>query len=231
MKIFNLEKRFDRFHLLIDELELLDGKIYGFIGSNGCGKTTAAKIMAGLLKADGGVIDYEGLTPREITMVSRKPYMLHDTVMKNLAYPLSLRKIKPDKEVIEHYLEMAGLQDMRESYAPSLSAGEQQKLSLIRALIFSPKLIFIDEAFSNLDIESLAAFENFILDKQKKEPVTWVMINHQLSHIRRMCDYVFFMYKGRIEACGTREEIFYKTENEKLKEYFQYETLDSAVGG
>ena len=222
MKISDIKKSFEKFSLSIESLEISEGKIYGIIGPNGCGKTTAMKLMAGIIAPDSGIIDYEGLAPRDITMVMRKPYLLHDTVINNLLYPLKLRKIKPDTGKVDHYLDIAGLQHYRNEYALGLSGGEQQKLSLIRAFIFSPKLIFIDEAFSNMDIESVAFFENFILEMQKKSPITWVIISHQLSNIKRLCEYVYFMHKGEIKISGETNTLLYSPENDDLKNYLQY---------
>jgi len=223
MKITDLHKGFDNFSLHIESLEITEKKIYGLIGPNGCGKTTVMKLMAGLASPESGTIDYENLARQDITMVMRKPYLLHDTVYRNLVYPLKLRKIKPDKDLIEHYLEITGLSNRRDEYAPQLSGGEQQKLALARALIFSPSLIFIDEAFSNMDIESVAFFENYILEEQKKHPRTWVIISHQLSIIKRLCDYVYFMYNGKIAISGATNEVLESSENEKLKQFLKYQ--------
>jgi len=222
MKISNLRKSFDRLSLYVEKLDTIEGKIHGIIGPNGCGKTTVMKLMAGLIEPDSGHIDHENLSPRDITMIFRKPYLLHDTVIRNLVYPLTIRKIKPDNALVEHYLKIANLHDHRDQYAPGLSGGEQQKLSLIRALIFSPKLIFVDEGFSNMDIESVAFFEDYILNMQKTKPVTWVIISHQLSNIKRLCDYVYFMHDGKIEAYGKPDEILHNPENANLKRYLQY---------
>jgi len=226
MKITDLKKDYDRFSLRINNLTLAPGQIHGLIGPNGCGKTTAMKLIAGIVQADSGTIDTEGLTSRDITMAPRKPYFLHDSVYRNLTYPLSLRKIKPDRELVDYYLEIAGLKERRKQYAPGLSSGEQQKLSLIRTLIFSPKLILLDEALSSLDIESATMFEQIILDRQQKEPVTWVVISHQLSLIQRLCSHVYFMYDGSIEADGTTGEILFQPENPRLQRYLQYENLN-----
>jgi len=222
MKIYDLKKNFDKFSIQIDYLDLPEGKIYGIVGPNGCGKTTLMKLMSGVMPPDSGSIDYEGLTPRDITMILRKPYLLHDTVIRNLLYPLKLRRINPDTVQIDHLLEIAGLQNHRDEYALSLSGGEQQKLSLIRALIFSPKLIFIDEGFANMDIESVAFFEDYILDMQRKKPVTWVIVSHQLSNIRRLCEHVLFIHDGKIKASGSTESILSSPENDDLKRYLQY---------
>ena len=225
MRITNVQKRLNGFSLHIESLSLAAGKIHGLIGHNGCGKTTAMKLMAGLLTPDSGTIDYRGLSHRDITMAPRKPYFLRDSVYKNLIYPLSLRGIKPDLERVDQYLEMVGLKDRKKQYAPSLSTGEQQKLSIIRALIFSPQLILIDEAFSNLDIESVCMLEAFILDRQLREPVTWVVISHQISNIQRLCDTVFFMDDGKLEAEGPVDAILLQADHPRLQSYLRHATL------
>ena len=228
MRVSDLEKRFDGFTLRIDRLDIGQGQIIGLIGPNGCGKTTAMKLIAGLIRPNSGAIDYEGLTWRDITMVERKPYFLHDSVYRNLLYPLSLRKISPDPALVDYYLEIAGLSDRRRQYAPRLSTGEQQKLSLVRAMIFSPKLILIDEAFSNLDIESVERFERLILERQNREPVTWIIVSHQLSNIQRLCQRVCFMHNGSIEADGKTDEILFHPETPLLRKYLHYATLSDS---
>ena len=225
MKITNLTKSFDGFKLQIDNFELKSERIYGLIGPNGCGKSTFIKIMAGLLEPSSGNVDYGNLTSRDITMIPRKPYFLHDSVYKNLIYPLTLRKIKLEQSLIEEYLELAGLKDKQRQYALSLSGGEQQKLALVRAFIFNPKLILIDEAFTNLDIESMSLFEDFIHKRQQREPLTWVIISHHLSHIRRLCEHVVFMHGGKIEADGTVQDVMLKPKNALLKRYIEFEAL------
>jgi tungstate transport system ATP-binding protein len=150
---------------------------------------------------------------------------MQTTVYQNLIYPLSLRNIKPDEEKVEFYLEMAGLEDLKTQYAPSLSSGEQQKLSLIRALIFSPKVILIDESFSNMDIESVSVFEEHILDIQKEKPITWFIISHQLSNIKHLCDYVYFLHKGEVEEWGTVNEVLFESKNSHLRKFLHYQTL------
>jgi len=225
MKISNLSKKYENFHLNWEREDYFEPKIYGIIGANGCGKTTFMKILAGLIPPDGGSIDYGDLTPRDMTMVFRKPYLLQKSVIHNLTYPLNIRGIKPDQKQVESYLQMAGLEDLQKQYAPSLSSGEQQKLSLIRALIFSPKVVFVDEVFSNMDIESVSVFENHILEKQRKKPITWFIISHQLSNIKHLCDHVFFMHQGRMEVEGATEDVLFNHQNPNLKKYLQYQTI------
>jgi ABC-type multidrug transport system ATPase subunit len=147
--------------------------------------------------------------------------MMDDTVYNNLVYPLRLRKIKPDPALINEYLDKMRFSDRAKQKARSLSGGEQQKLSLLRALIFKPKLIIADEAMTALDIDSLDLFENLILDEQKKEPIIWIIISHQMTHVRRLAGHVFFMYHGKIEASGSVEEILSRHSNQHLRQYLR----------
>lgn len=197
MRITNLEKTVGKFRLEVDDLYIEPGKIHGIVGPNGCGKTVFLKTAAGIWKPDRGSIDYEGLNMREITMMLQRPYLMDTSVYQNLVYPLTIRKIRPVEQRIDQMLEKAGLLSQKKQYAKSLSSGERQKLSFLRALIFRPKLIMVDETLSNLDPESEKLFEEMILEVQKKEPVTWLIVNHQLDHIYQICDEIHYMEKGR----------------------------------
>ena len=221
MTLTGLEKKQGDFSLCVERLAVKGPGIYGLVGPNGSGKTTLAKLMAGLLKPDSGSIDTHGLGPGEITFLARKPYMMDDTVYNNLVYPLRLRKIAPEPELIAEYLNLMGFSEKRKQKARSLSGGEQQKLAFLRALIFKPRLIIADEAMTALDIDSLDFFENMLLEQQKKDPVIWIIISHQMPHIRRLASRIFFMYRGKIETEGSTEEIFSQPANPHLRQYLR----------
>lgn len=203
MKITDLKKQQGSFLLNVADATFEHGKIHGIIGSNGSGKTTLSKIIMGTLPYDSGNIDYEGLTPRDITMTGQRPYLMHTSVYNNLVYPLKVRKQPIDENLVDYWLEKAGLQDKKKQYALSLSSGEQQKLSFIRALIFKPKLVIVDETLSNLDPDSADLFEHLMLEQQHNDPITWITISHQLVHIKKICDMVHFMDKGDIISSDT----------------------------
>ena len=216
-----VEKKLGDFFLSIDKLAVPAPGIYGLIGPNGSGKSTLAKLMAGLIEPDRGNVNTEALLPRDITCLWRKPYMMNDTVYNNLLYPLKLRKIKINQKLINESLEKMGFSERRKQKAKSLSSGEQQKLAFLRALIFKPRLVIADEAMTALDIDSLDLFENMILEEQKKDPITWIITSHQMPHIRRLCEYIFFMYQGKIETEGKTEEVFSNAVNPRLRQYLR----------
>lgn len=228
MRLQNIEKKVGDFQLKIDELKIEEGKIHGFIGGNGSGKTTTAKLIMGILEAEQGEIFYEGLDMREITMTSQRPYLLHDTVYENLVYPLKIRGKKPDQGKVDELLTEFGMLDKKKQYARSLSSGEQQKLSMMRALVFEPKLVIVDESLSNMDPESVERFEDWILEIQKKQPITWIMISHRLAHIYKMCDRLHFFSKGRVIASGTKDEVLFEHNDERIRRFVAKELIDRA---
>jgi ABC-type multidrug transport system ATPase subunit len=226
MRITDLEKKIGDFSLKISSLNLEEGVIHGFIGGNGCGKTTLAKLIMRILPADSGVIDFGNLTPTDMTMTSQRPYLLHTSVYENIVYPLRLRKTKIDEKKVDELLLTFGLLGKKNQYAKSLSSGERQKVSLIRALIFNPKLVIIDETLSNLDMESAELFEQMILDLQKENPRTFILISHQLPHLYKMCDHVHFFSKGRLVESGTAEKIFLTSKNEIVRNYMKTQLIE-----
>ena len=198
MKITDHEKNVGNFSLKIDDLYIQPGLIHGLAGHNGCGKTVLLKLIMGILEPDSGRIDLEGMDRRAMTMMSQRPYLLTGSVYDNIVYPLKLRRIKPDEARINELLERTGLLAQKNQYARSLSSGERQKLSFIRAIIFRPEFIIMDETLSNLDPESERVIVEIIKEIQQMRPVTWLMVSHGQDVREELCDIIHYMEKGRI---------------------------------
>jgi len=198
MILTGIKKKYGEFSLCIDKFALSKPGTYGIVGRNGCGKSTLAKIITGLIKPDSGTVDTESLTKRDITYIGRKPYMMDDTVYNNLVYPLKLRKEIPDEKIVNSFLERMGLLNRKKQRAKSLSGGEQQKLSFLRAVIFKPKLVIADEAMTAMDMDSLDIFEKIIIEEQEKENSIWIIISHQMPRLKDICNRLYFMDNGTI---------------------------------
>ena len=198
MKITDLEKNIGSFNLKIDDLYIKPGLVHGLAGHNGSGKTVLLKLIMSILEPDRGTIDLDGMDRRNMTMMSQRPYLLTGSVYDNIVYPLKLRKIKPDEAEIDSLLERTGLLAQKNQYARSLSSGERQKLSFLRAIIFEPEFIIMDETLSNLDPESERAIVEIIKEIQSERPVTWLMVSHGRDVREELCDIIHYMEKGRI---------------------------------
>ena len=203
MRITDLSKTEGDFTLQIDRMELAPGKIHGLVGHNGSGKTILLKCIMGILTPDRGTIDYEGLTPQDITLMSQRPYLLHASVYDNLVYPLKVRGQRPDEKEMDYLLERVGLLAQKNQYDRSLSSGERQKLSFLRAMVFGPKFVMMDETLSNMDPDSEAVILDLIRQTQDERLITWLIVNHQLEKKKELCDVMHRMEKGRY--CGITE--------------------------
>jgi tungstate transport system ATP-binding protein len=197
----------ERTVLNIESLLFESNKLYGIIGPNGAGKSTLLRIISGIEQNTSGEIYYNRCILNEqisklITFMSQRHYLLKTSVFNNIAYPLKIRK--QSKKTIESKVNeiMMELQlfDLRDQLATSLSGGEAQKVALARALIFEPQLLLLDEPTANIDPNSMKLIEKVILKRNNEKKGTTIMITHNMSQARRLCDEVIFMNKGEIEV-------------------------------
>ena len=198
MRITELRKRVGKTDLYVEDLKIESGMIHGLVGPNGCGKTTLLKLIMGITAPDSGSIDYEGLRPSDITMMSQRPYLMHASVYDNIVYPLKIRGEKIDAAKIDELLERAGILEIRDQYAGSLSSGERQKLSFLRAIVFRPKMILMDETLSNLDADSEKLFREMVMERHREDGSTWLIVSHQWDEMNELFDKVHHVEKGRI---------------------------------
>ena len=198
MRITELRKKIGKTDLYIEDLTIESGLIHGLVGPNGCGKTTLLKLIMGITAPDSGSIDPEGLKPSDITMMSQRPYLMHKNVYDNIIYPLKIRGARIDEKEINGLLERAGLLEIKDQYAGSLSSGERQKLSFLRAIVFRPKMVLMDETLSNLDPDSEKLFKEMILERHREDGSTWLIVSHQWDEMNELFDRVHHMEKGRI---------------------------------
>ena len=109
-----------------------------------------------------------------------------------------IRRSRIDDAEIDALLERAGILEIKDQYAGSLSSGERQKLSFLRAIVFRPKLILMDETLSNLDAESAGLFREMIIERHREDGSTWLIVSHQWDAMNELFDEVHHMEKGRI---------------------------------
>ncbi|MCL2558081.1 MAG: ABC transporter ATP-binding protein [Treponema sp.] len=228
IRLVNIKKTLgdarNSFALRIEDLRVETPGVYALIGANGSGKSTAAKIMAGILKPDSGRVE-TALDPKEITMVTQKPYIMDDSVFNNIAYPLRLRGLRGADDIdrpCDEWLEKIGLLSRKNQNARGLSGGEKQKLALARAMVFSPRLLILDEAMTDLDLDAVELFAQAMRDFQARAPAAWILISHHLAQVRRLCESFFFMSGGSLCAQGPIAELS-RCEAPDLRRYLRSE--------
>jgi len=183
------------------------------LGPNGAGKSLLLRLMHGMISPTGGEVIWQGRSldanaRASQAMVFQRPVMLRRTVLGNLMFALRAKNIARSerKMLAATLLDHAGLGDMAHRPARLLSGGEQQKLAIVRAMIGSPRILFLDEPTASLDPAATRAIEDLILDVQR-QGTTVVMVTHDLGQARRLADDVVFLHGGRMVESGTANRV------------------------
>jgi len=210
-------------------LEVPQGEILALVGQSGSGKTTLMRLISGLEIPDSGkilvdgteVADAAGKTwvaphKRRVGLVFQDGALFpHLTVAKNVAYGLS-RKEFPKEErqaITANMLEMTGLQDYRDRFPHQLSGGERQRLAVARALAPKPKLILLDEPFSNLDPALRPSIREDILSILRASDITAILVTHDTDDALAIGDRIAVFREGQIEQIGSPYEIYHHPQN------------------
>lgn len=224
IEITDIKKSFKGQHVLNGvNLKIADKEVTAIIGKSGGGKSMLLRHMIGLMKPDTGSILIEGA---DITAVCRKDLdkirekfgvvfqggALFDslTVYENVAFPLreriKLSKTETRRRVM-HALEDVGLKGMEEKYPSEISGGMKKRVSLARALITEPRIVFFDEPTTGLDPIILNSIHRLIMKTHEKYEFTGLIISHEIPEIFEIADKVAMLHDGIIVEFGTPEEI------------------------
>jgi len=195
-------------------LSVSPGQMYGFVGTNGAGKTTAMRIVLGVLSADSGevlwngeVLDAEsrrefGYMPEERGLYPKMAILDHLVYMARLHGMSKYDATKASSEL----LDALGLAERSEDRIEALSLGNQQRVQLATALVHRPPVLVLDEPFSGLDpmgVDMMAS----VLRRRADEGASVIFSSHQLELVERLCDAVGIIRDGRLVAGGTVEEL------------------------
>lgn len=198
-------------------LSLDKGEIFGFLGPNGAGKTTTIKLLCGMLAPSGGTCRVLGIDPAKdpgplhqaAGVVTEHAQMYdHMTALENLQFYGALFGMGRS-ECIERaraLLRRLDLADAAERRLAAYSTGMRQRLSLARALLHRPQILFLDEPTSGLDPES-AQNVNSLIQEQAAEGTTVFLCTHQLRYAQEICTTYGLMNKGHLFAAGTLAQL------------------------
>lgn len=169
------------------------------LGPNGAGKTLLLKVLHGVLAPSCGTVSWSGTPATEATarqaFVFQKPVLLRRSVRANLDFVLRARGM--DRKRALPLLEHVGLAEKASLPARLLSGGEQQRLSLARALATEPDVLFLDEPTANLDPASVLLIERIVADARDRG-VRIFFVTHDIGQARRMADDVVFLHRGKL---------------------------------
>ncbi|MDP4088461.1 MAG: ABC transporter ATP-binding protein [Bacillota bacterium] len=218
IKVKNLVKRYDDL-IALDHfnLEVNEGEVFGLLGPNGSGKTTAINCILSLLKYDKGTIEVYGkpMSPdaydikRNIGIIMQNVAVFEElTVYENIDYFCGMYVSDKSKrrELVEEAIEFVGLKDFRKFYPKKLSGGLLRRLNIACGIAHKPKLIILDEPTVAVDPQS----RNNILEgiqRLNKEGATIVYTSHYMEEVEEICTRIAIMDKGKVIASGTNDEL------------------------
>ena len=216
-------------------LEVADGEVFTLLGPSGCGKSTTLRMVAGLEEPDEGSIYFGGkavalthegfaLPPekRNVGMVFQS-YAIwpHMTVEENVGFPLKARKF-PSAEIkprIAKVLELVGMAGMEKRPGPLLSGGQQQRVALARALVNEPRILLLDEPFSNLDAKLREQMRLEVKLLQKRLNIAILFVTHDQVEALSLSDRVALMNHGVIQQQGSPRLLYEEPENEFVRDF------------
>ena len=209
--------------------EICENEILGLLGPNGCGKTTTIAMMLGLLKPTYGNVYINGknIENNRIALLHKmnfiSPYIELPkklTVKENLIVYGKLYGVKKIKERIKYLTEKLRLEDFLDRKTGELSSGQKNRVSLAKALINDPNILFLDEPTASLDPETGDFVRSFIEQITKEKSMSILLASHNMDEVKRLCGNVLMMKDGLIIDKGTPNELIKKHGKNNLEEVF-----------
>lgn len=195
--------------------DVRENEFFGVVGESGCGKSTVAKALCGLLPIAGGSAAFVPMPPGAVQMIfqdavgSLNPRM---TIGQALAEVLAIHNLCPREGRVARVatlLDEVGLPaEVAGAYPRELSGGQCQRISIARALAMNPRVLIADEPVSALDVSVQARVLNLLADLRARRNLTILLISHDLAVVRTVCDRLIVMNAGEIVERGQARDVF-----------------------
>ncbi|MDN5343964.1 MAG: tungstate transport system ATP-binding protein [Clostridia bacterium] len=216
--------------LAVDRLTLGRGEVWGLIGPNGAGKSTLLQALALLEKPAAGAIYFDGQRVdyrqalswrRQLAVVFQEPLLLDTTVFNNVAMGLRFRGLARAaiKERVEHWLAALQISHLAERPARRLSGGESRRVSLARAFVLEPQVLFLDEPFAALDAPTRGALLEDLQALLRSTGITAVFVTHDFTELPLLADRVAALQGGRVVQTGRPEDILWQPASVELASF------------
>lgn len=211
------------------DLQVKEGELVTLLGPSGCGKTTLLNLIGGFLVPDNGEILIENknivkLPPEDrpiSTVFQNYALFPHMNVIENIGYGLKYTSLNKKEQLEEamKYLKIVGLEGYEKTSIQNLSGGQQQRVALARALVLKPKILLLDEPFSNLDVKLKISMREELKYLQKKLKITMIFVTHDQEEALSISDKIVVMNEGKIVQSGSPEEIYYFPNNDYVADF------------
>jgi len=219
LELVGLTKHFTGVDAVNDvNISVGDGEFVCILGPSGCGKSTTLRMIGGFEEATSGDVKIDGQSVVDIPPNHRPTAMVfqkytlwpHMRVYDNIAFGLRLRhtpKAELDRDVLSS-LEMVGLKGYERRYPAQLSGGEQQRVALARALVLKPKILLLDEPFSNLDALLRVRLREELHAIQRRIKITAIFVTHDQEEALSLADRIAVMNAGHLEQLDVPSQIY-----------------------
>lgn len=238
-------KKFGQVSALSDVTFSIDrGEILCLVGRSGCGKSTMLRLIGGIDRPDSGSIFLNGdeiagpkqfIEPdkRQIGFVFQDYALFpHLSVEDNIAFGIRAMSRGDKSKRVGEMLELVGLETMAKRFAHSLSGGEQQRIALARALAPRPKLILLDEPFSNLDLTLKRRVRAETIELLRQVDATAIMVTHDPQEALSIGDHVVLLNEGRIVQKGTPDDLYHRPVDAYAASFFsEFNVIDGTITG
>lgn len=218
IEVKNLTKEFKEIKA-VDNLSFSveTGRVYGFLGQNGAGKSTTIRMLLTLIKPSSGSIEIFGMNLhrhrkeilRQVGAIIERPDLYkYLSALENLRIFATMSGIKISEKKLMEQLEEVGLADRANSLVKTYSQGMKQRLGIATALVHNPRLIILDEPTNGLDPQGIADIRNLIINLSKESGKTLLISSHLLSEIELIADSMLIIDKGKKLVEGKVQDLF-----------------------
>lgn len=218
---------FHNFNLKVEE-----GKIIALAGESGCGKSTLLNLIYGLLEWEKGAIIFNGspilgptknLVPGEENMklvAQNYDLMPYSTVADNVGKFISNINLEEKKERVQELLKVVGLEEFENTLPKYLSGGQMQRVAIARALSVMPKLLLLDEPFSNIDFSRKIELRERLFNYVREKNISLLISTHEIQEVMPWLDQIIVLQEGRLIQNDNAEETYNNPYNEYVAKLF-----------
>lgn len=231
LKINQLTCQYGNHTILSDlNLTLENNDILCLLGASGCGKTTLLKAIAGLLPVQQGSLYLDGEALTHIPVEHRhiglifQDYALfpHLTVQENIAFGLTTLSSLEKQKIVEKMTALVRLEGLLQRYPHQLSGGQQQRVAIARALACQPRLLLLDEPFSNIDSQVRQEMITEIRAILKQQNIPAIFVTHSKEEAFAFADKIAIMQQGKILQMGVAQDLYEKPINQFVADFLGY---------